>query len=325
MRFPSTERGLAHLGRIALLAGVVMVSCGQSEPQRADGESRPEPVQVAQGEPRQLTRSLSENIDAADLVDGERVRFTAADGVEIPGILYRPHGASADDPAPAVVWVHGGPGGQSRMGYADMVQYLVNHGYVVYLINNRGSTGYGKTFYHLDDRAHGEGDLEDCVANRQMLIDTGLIDPDRIGIIEGSYCGYMVLAAQTFRPGAFKAGVDIFGISNWYRTVQSIPPWWEAQRESLSMEMGDFDDEEYFRSISPLFHAENIVDPLLVIQGANDPRVLQVESDEIVAAVRANGTEVEYIIFDDEGHGFSKKENQSVAYRRIVEFLDRHL
>jgi dipeptidyl aminopeptidase/acylaminoacyl peptidase len=277
------------------------------------------------GEPRQLTRSLAVSIDPAHLVDGEVVRFASFDGLEIPGVLYMPHEASPESKVPALVWVHGGPGGQSRVGYADVIQYMVNHGYAVFAINNRGSSGYGKTFYRLDDQAHGEGDLDDCVASRQMLIDTGLVDPDRIGIIGGSYGGYMVLAAQTFRPGAFKVGVDIFGISNWYRTVQSIPPWWEAQREALAMEMGDFDDEAYFRSISPLFHAENIVSPLLVIQGANDPRVLQIESDEIVAAARANGVEVEYIVFDDEGHGFSKKENQSVAYSAIVEFLDRFL
>lgn len=277
------------------------------------------------GEPRQLTHSLTETIDAEDLVDGEVVRFESFDGLEIPGVLYMPHTATPENKVPALVLVHGGPGGQSRVGYSDLVQYIVNQGYAVYAINNRGSSGYGKSFFHLDDQAHGEGDLDDCVASRQMLIDTGLVDPDRIGIIGGSYGGYMVLAAQTFRPGAFDVGIDIFGISNWYRTVQSIPPWWEAQREALSMEMGDFDDEEYFRSISPLFHAENIVSPLLVIQGANDPRVLKIESDEIVAAVRENGIEVEYIVFDDEGHGFTKKENQSVAYSGIVEFLDTHL
>lgn len=276
-------------------------------------------------QPLQLTRSLSDAIDPNVLVDGEVVRFNSFDGLQIPGVLYMPHQASTENKVPAVVWVHGGPGGQSRIGYSDFIQYLVNHGYAVYAINNRGSSGYGKTFYHLDDRAHGEGDLDDCVASKQMLIETGLIDSQRIGILGGSYGGYMVLAALTFRPEAFDAGVDIFGISNWHRTVQNIPAWWEAARDSLTMEMGDFEDEEYFRSISPLFHAESIVRPLLVIQGANDPRVLQVESDDIVAAVRANGVPVEYIVFDDEGHGFTKKENQTAAYRATLEFLDTHL
>ena len=157
---------------------------------------------------------------------------------------------------------------------------------------------------------HGKDDLDDCVASKKMLVDTGYVDPDRIGIIGGSYGGYMTLAALTFRPDEFKCGVDLFGISNWHRTVQSIPPWWESMRKSLEKELGDFSDEDYFRSISPLFHAQYIVKPLMVLQGANDPRVIKPESDEIVAAVKANGVPCEYIVFDDEGHGFRKKANQ---------------
>jgi dipeptidyl aminopeptidase/acylaminoacyl peptidase len=276
--------------------------------------------------PRQLTRSLPENFDADDLVDGEVVRFASFDGVEIPGILYQPHQADSDNPAPALVWVHGGPGGQSRIGYQGLVQYLVNHGYVVYAINNRGSTGYGKTFSRMDDRKHGEADLGDCVSSRQMLIDTGVVDPDRIGIIGGSYGGYMVLAALTLEPEAFAVGVDLFGISNWVRTLESIPAWWESFREALYTELGDpAVDRERLLRISPLFHADRITKPLMVLQGANDPRVLQVESDEIVEAARANGVPVEYVLFEDEGHGFLKKENRLEGYRAILEFLDTHL
>ncbi len=275
--------------------------------------------------PRQLTRSLHAKIDPNDLVDGQVVRFASYDGVEIPGILYKPHAADSGNKVPALVWVHGGPGGQSRVGYCDLIQYLVNHGYAVYAINNRGSSGYGKTFYHMDDRVHGDADLDDCVASKKMLAETGWIDPERIGIIGGSYGGYMVLAALTFRPEEFDVGVDLFGISNWHRTVTSIPPWWESFRVALEKEMGEFDDEEFFKAKSPLFHASNIVRPLMVLQGANDPRVLKVESDEIVAAVEANGVPVDYVLFDDEGHGFVKKENQEEAARRILAFLDTHL
>jgi dipeptidyl aminopeptidase/acylaminoacyl peptidase len=135
----------------------------------------------------------------------------------------------------------------------------------------------------------------------------------------------MVLAGLAFRPEEFAVGVDIFGVANWYRTVQSIPPWWEARREALETEMGSFDDEEYFRSISPLFHAANIVKPLIVLQGSNDPRVLKVESDEMVEAVRKNGVPVEYVIFEDEGHGFEKKANQERGYEAILKFLDQYL
>lgn len=275
--------------------------------------------------PIQLTKSLNSEINADDLVDGEVVRFKSFDGVQIPGILYKPHQASSVNKAPALVWVHGGPGGQSRIGYRALIQYLVNHGYVVYAINNRGSSGYGKKFEQMDNRNHGKGDLNDCVTSKRMLIESGYVDPDRIGIIGGSYGGYMVLAGLAFQPDEFEVGVDIFGVANWHRTVQSIPPWWEAQRKALEKELGDFDDEEYFRSISPLFHTQNIKKPLLVLQGANDPRVLKVESDEMVEAVKKNGVPCEYLVFDDEGHGFQKKENQLRGYSAILSFLDKHL
>ena len=281
---------------------------------------------LGDAEPKKLTRSLSAGVDENDLVDAQVVRFPSFDGLEIPGVLYTPHQAKEEGAKlPALVWVHGGPGGQSRVGYSGLIQYLTNRGYVVYAINNRGSSGYGKTFFHLDDRDHGKGDLKDCIASKQMLIDTGYVDPERIGIIGGSYGGFMVLAALTFAPEEFDVGVNIFGVSNWLRTVQNIPPWWEAQRKALEKEIGPFDDEEYLRSISPLFHAENIVRPLMVLQGANDPRVLQAESDDIVAAARKNGVPVEYVVFEDEGHGFRKKKNQKRGYTAIVDFLDQYL
>ena len=275
--------------------------------------------------PQQLTRSLNKEIDPNHLVNGKVVRFNSFDGVEIPGILYLPHQASASNQVPALVWVHGGPGGQSRLGYRALIQYLVNHGYAIYAINNRGSSGYGKTFQQMDDQKHGEGDLDDCVYSKNMLIETGVIDKDRIGIIGGSYGGYMVCAALAFRPDEFDVGIDIFGVTNWHRTVQSIPPWWEAQRKALEKELGDFDNLEYFKKISPLFHADKIKKPLMVLQGANDPRVLKVESDEMVEAVKKNNVPVEYIVFDDEGHGFRKKKNQLKGYQAILEFCDKYL
>lgn len=278
------------------------------------------------GEPQQLTHSLNNNITPDDLVDAEVVYFASYDGLQIPGLLYKPHQTSADHKAPALVLVHGGPGGQTRVGFSDMVQYLVNHGYVVYGINNRGSSGYGKTFNMLDDRQHGEADLGDVVASKQMLIETAYVDPERVGIIGGSYGGYMTVAAMAFEPDVFKVGVDIFGVTNWVRTLESIPPWWEAQREALYTEMGDpATDLERLERISPLFHAENIVNPMIVLQGANDPRVLQVESDELVQAIRDNDVIVEYIVFPDEGHGFRNRSNQAVGYKAILDFLDTYL
>ncbi len=278
------------------------------------------------GEPRQLTQATNPEIDTAMLVEGEVVRFQSYDGLEVPGILYRPKTASAETPVPAVVSVHGGPGGQSRKGYFASVQHLVNHGYAVYRINNRGSSGYGKTFFHLDDRAHGEADLGDVVASRDFLASLPWIDGERIGIMGGSYGGYMVAAALAFEPEVFDVGINIFGVTNWVRTLQSIPPWWGAFRDALYAELGDpATDEERLRRISPLFHAEQITKPLLVVQGANDPRVLQVESDELVAAVRANGVPVEYVLFDDEGHGFRKRDNRITASEAYLAFLQEHL
>ncbi len=278
------------------------------------------------GRQTKLTDTMNTEIEEDDLVRAEVIRYRSFDGLEIPAIYYRPHQIPQDGTAPALVWVHGGPGGQSRTGYNPLLQYLANHGYVVLAVNNRGSSGYGKTFHKLDDRKHGEEDLADCIAAKKFLASTGYVDESRIGIIGGSYGGYMVLAALTFEPEEFAVGVDLFGISNWVRTLESIPSWWESFREALYAEMGNPEaDRDYLHRISPLFHSERIVRPLMVLQGANDPRVIQVESDDIVARARENGVPVEYLVFEDEGHGFRKRENQIEGYRAIRVFLDAHL
>lgn len=279
------------------------------------------------GEVRQLTNSVNDEIDLMDLVDGEIIRYPSFDGLEIPAIYYRPHQASASNQVPALVWVHGGPGGQSRLTYFPLIQYLVNHGYAVLAVNNRGSSGYGKTFYRMDDRKHGDVDLKDCVYAKRWLIEQDYIDPKKIGIIGGSYGGYMVMAALAFQPEEFDVGVNIFGVTNWIRTLRSIPPYWESFREALYDELGDpySDDSLRLYNISPLYHADQVTKPLLVLQGSNDPRVLQVESDEIVAAVRNNAVPVDYLLFEDEGHGFVKKENQIQGYGKVLAFLEKHL
>ena len=275
---------------------------------------------------RKLTKSLNPDIDSRDLVDGKVIRYKSFDELEIPAILYKPHQASKDSLAPALVWVHGGPGGQSRLSYFSVIQFLANHGYVVLAVNNRGSDGYGKTFYKLDNQKHAEGDLMDCIKAKDYLASTGYVDTNKIGIIGGSYGGFMVMAALTIHPDEFAVGVNIFGVTNWIRTLKSIPPWWEAFKKALYDELGDpVKDSVRLYRISPLFHAEEIEKPFIVLQGANDPRVLQVESDEIVAEARKNGVYVEYVLFEDEGHGFVKKENQIEGYGKILEFLDKQL
>jgi len=273
-----------------------------------------------------LTDSLNPEINPADLVASQVVRFKSFDGMEIPNILYKPHGADAAHKAPAVLLIHGGPGGQTRAGYFALTQYLVNHGYVVLGVNNRGSSGYGKTFYASDDGKHGREPLWDCVEAKKWLQQQPYVDPQRVGIMGGSYGGYMVLAALAFKPEEFAVGVDLFGVSNWVRTLQSIPPWWESFRKSLYKEVGDPSTQlEFLRETSPLFHADKIKRPLIVLQGANDPRVIKPESDEIVENIRKRGGTVEYIVFDNEGHGFTKKENEIRAYKAILVFLDKYL
>ncbi len=276
---------------------------------------------------KKLTNTLNSDIDPEDLVASEVVRYESFDGLEIPAIYYKPHQASKNNKVPALVWVHGGPGGQSRTGYSALIQYLVNHGYAVLAVNNRGSSGYGKTFYKMDDKKHGEEDLKDVIWGKKWLQEQDYIDENSIGIIGGSYGGYMTMAAMTFEPEEFDAGVNLFGVTNWLRTLKSIPPYWEAFKTALYEEMGDpgTKDSIALYNKSPLFHADQVKNPVMVLQGANDPRVLQVESDEIVAELKKNNVPVEYVIFEDEGHGFIKKENEIKGYKQILAFLDKYL
>ncbi|EAU63396.1 S9 family peptidase [Stigmatella aurantiaca] len=312
--------------------GITSVSFAPSEKRMAFyhvGDRSPSNLYVyefATGKATRLTHALNPEIDPEDLVDTQVVRFKSFDGLEIPNILFKPHQATPENKSPAIVWVHGGPGGQTRKSYSAMLQYLTNHGYVVLGINNRGSSGYGKTFFTADDQKHGREPLRDCVEAKKYLASLPYVDGSRIGIAGGSYGGYMALAALAFHPDTFNVGVDIFGVSNWLRTLQGMPADWEAFRAALYQEMGDpVKQEQMLKDISPLFHAAKIQKPLLVIQGANDPRVLQAESDDIVAAVKKNNVPVEYVVFPDEGHGFTKTKNEVEAGSRMLQFLDRYL
>ncbi|RDV12567.1 S9 family peptidase [Pontibacter diazotrophicus] len=274
----------------------------------------------------QLTNTMNPEIDQNDLVNAEVIRYKSYDGLEIPALLLKPKDAGPDNKVPALLWIHGGPGGQTRLNYNALMQYLVNHGYAILAVNNRGSSGYGKSFYAADDLKHGDVDLKDCIEAKNYLAGTDYVAADKIGIMGGSYGGYMVLAGLAFTPDEFAVGVDLFGVANWLRTLQSIPPYWEAMRESLYKELGDpATDSAALYNKSPLFFAHQIEKPLIVLQGANDPRVLKIESDEIVALVKANNVPVEYVVFDDEGHGFVKKENQIEGYSAILSFLDTYL
>ncbi len=275
---------------------------------------------------KQLTNSMTHEIDPNDLVEGEVIRYASFDGLEIPALLYKPKVIKEGEKLPALLYIHGGPGGQSRLNYTPRIQHWVNHGYVVLAVNNRGSSGYGKSFFQADDLKHGDVDLKDCIESKKFLVQTGYVDPDKIGIMGGSYGGYMVMAALAFAPEEFAMGINYFGVTNWLRTLKSIPPWWESFREALYLELGNpFEDSLSLYNKSPLFFADQITKPFIVLQGANDPRVLQVESDDIVEAARSNGVPVEYVIFPDEGHGFVKNENNITASKRTLAFMDKYL
>jgi len=280
----------------------------------------------ANGKAAKLTDTLNPEIAQSDLVEGQVVRYKSFDGLEIPSILWTPQTASPNNKVAALVEVHGGPGGQTRKGYSGVIQFLVNHGYAVLGVNNRGSSGYGKTFFVADDQKHGREPLWDCVEGKKYLQSLDSVDKDKIGIFGGSYGGYMVLAALTFKPEEFAAGVDLFGVANWVRTLKSIPPWWESFRKALYKELGDpSTQEQMLHNISPVFFTDRITKPLIILQGENDPRVLKAESDDIVAGIRKKGGVVEYVVLPGEGHGFSKRENEIKAYGAILPFLDKYL
>lgn len=276
---------------------------------------------------KQLTQTLNKEVNENDLVSAEVVRFKSFDGKEIPAIYYKPLNATADNKVPAVLWIHGGPGGQSRIGFSNYIQYLVNHGYAVMAVNNRGSSGYGKTFYNLDNRDHGGGDLKDCVWAKKWLQQQDYIDTAKIGILGGSYGGCMVLCGLAFYPEEFKVGVDLFGVANWLRTLRSIPPYWESFKKALYAEMGDpnTSDSVMLKATSPLYNYQKINKPLIVFQGLNDVRVLPIESKEIVEGVKKNGVPVEYVTYPNEGHGFTKKEDLVTTAEKTLTFLDKYL
>jgi dipeptidyl aminopeptidase/acylaminoacyl peptidase len=293
----------------------------------AHGDRSPGNIYVYDFETEQITQvteSLNPAIDRDDLVESEMVSFQSFDGLEIPCLLWRPHGASEINKVPALVWVHGGPGGRMAKGYKGRIQYLINHGYAVLGLNYRGSSGFGKKFFDADHRKHGREPLWDCLVAKEYLARLGYVDKSRIGIIGASFGGYMVLAALAFHPDEFAAGVNICGISNLVSLAHTLPKYWDTKR--FYEKLGDPEkDDDLLRAISPFFHAGKIRKPLLMLQGANDPRCPREQSDEMVGAIRRHGGTVEYLVYEDEAHGFRKRKNAVPAYEAILNFLDAHL
>ena len=256
------------------------------------------------------------------------VTYEARDGREIPAYLTLPKGVEAEG-LPAVLLVHGGPWSRDIWGYSSYPQFLANRGYAVLQPNFRGSTGYGKDFLNAGNREWGTGAMQhDLTDGAQWLIDEGIADPERVGIMGGSYGGYATLAGLAFTPDLYAAGVDIVGPSNLITLLESIPPYWAPVREMFHERMGDPRTDEgtaLLMAQSPLHSADRITAPLLIIQGANDPRVKQAESDQIVAALHGRGYPVRYLVAEDEGHGFYGELNRLAQTVATEAFLAEHL
>ena len=263
-----------------------------------------------------------------DLSTMQPISYPSSDGLTIPAYLSVPKGSSGKN-MPTVILVHGGPKGpRDTWGYRSTVQFLNNRGYAVLQPNFRASGGYGKEFLNAGDKQWGKLMQDDITWGKKHLVEKGIADPDRVAIMGGSYGGYATLAGLAFTPDEYACGVDIVGPSNLFTLLESIPPYWEAGRKWLYEMTGDPETEEgqkLLRETSPLFSASNISKPLLIIQGANDPRVKKAEADQIVIALRDQGHPVEYLLAEDEGHGFRKPLNRMAMNAQVEKFLADHL
>jgi len=277
-------------------------------------------VETDSGRIRAVTESRIGGLREDDLVDIELVSFPTFDGRDVPAWLYRPH---VDGKAPVVLSIHGGPEAQERPVYQPLYQYLLSRGIGVLATNIRGSTGYGKSYQRLVQRDWGGGDIQDWERAVKWLQQQDWVDPERIGVFGGSYGGFAVLTCVTRLPDYWAAAVDIFGPSNLVTFAKAVPPTW---KRFIARFVGDPETEtEFLMERSPITYVENVRTPLLVIQGATDPRVVKGESDQMVAKLRELGRDVEYVVFDDEGHGFTKRPNELKAYRLAADWLERHL
>jgi dipeptidyl aminopeptidase/acylaminoacyl peptidase len=262
------------------------------------------------------------SLDAYRLAAMQPIRYAARDGLTIHGYLTTPVGVEPRG-LPAILLVHGGPWARDVWGYNGNVQWLANRGYAVLQTNFRGSTGYGKAHLNAGDREWAGTMHTDLLDAKAWLVERGIGDPARVGIMGGSYGGYATLAALAFAPDAFACGVDIVGPSNLNTLLGSIPPYWETLRATFTRRMGESAD--FLAAQSPLHRADAIRAPLLIGQGANDPRVKIAESDQIVAAMRARNRPVTYVVFEDEGHGFVRPENNKRFNAAVEAFLRDHL
>lgn len=260
-----------------------------------------------------------------DLCEMKPIKYRSRDGLVIPGYLTLPKGVEAKN-LPVVINPHGGPWARDEWGFNPEVQFLANRGYAVLQMNFRGSTGYGREFWQASFKQWGKAMQNDISDGVQWLIDEGIADKERIAIYGGSYGGYATLAGLTFTPELYAAGVDYVGVSNLFTFMKSIPPYWKPYLEMLYEMVGNPEtDSLQLWAASPVYHVENIKAPLLVAQGAQDPRVNKNESDQMVEALRKKGIDVPYMVKDNEGHGFHNEENRFDFYGEMERFLAKHL
>lgn len=270
-----------------------------------------------------LTESALGAIPAHSFVEPRLIKYPTFDARKIPALFYLPKGAARDGSLPVIIDIHGGPEAQARPSFSRLHQYFLNAGYAILRPNVRGSTGYGKTFMSLDDVYLREDSVKDIAYAVAWLQQSGYADPEKIVVMGASYGGYMVLAALTLYPDLFAAGINIVGIANFVTFLERTAPY---RRQLRASEYGSLErDREFLSSISPIHKVDQIRAPLFVIHGANDPRVPISEAEQIVTAIKERHGIVEYLRFEDEGHGLAKRENQIKAYTKVVEFLDRYV
>jgi dipeptidyl aminopeptidase/acylaminoacyl peptidase len=274
-----------------------------------------------------LQYQVRENLPRAHLAPMQAIRYESTDGLEIPAYLTLPKGVPPKD-LPLVVVPHGGPWYRDSWSYNSFAQFLANRGYAVLQPNFRGSTGYGKKFLNAGNKQWGQKMQDDLTWGVKNLVAKGMVDPKRAAIMGGSYGGYATLAGVAFTPDVYAAAVSIVGPSNLFTLLDSFPPYWEAARTLFYNRMGDPrtpEGKEQLRKQSPLFSADKIKAPLLVVQGANDPRVTKIESDQIVVALRDRNFPVEYLVAPDEGHGFARPVNSMSMFATAEKFLAKHI
>jgi dipeptidyl aminopeptidase/acylaminoacyl peptidase len=274
-----------------------------------------------------LQYQIYEKLDRSQLASTRPIRYKSSDGLEIPAYLTLPKGLAAKN-LPLIVNPHGGPWSRDAWGYRTYWQFLANRGYAVLAPNFRGSAGYGKKFLDAGNKEWGQKMQDDITWGAKHLVAEGIADPKRVGIMGGSYGGYATLAGVTFTPDVYAAAVSIVGPSNLITLLESTPPYWEAMRKMLHTRMGDPSTPEgkaQLQRQSPLNSASKIKTALMVVQGANDPRVNKAESDQIVIALRDRGFPVEYLVAPDEGHGFARPVNNLAMITAAEKFLAKHL